>query len=193
MASKNTINFVTGNKNKLKEVVAFLKGNEAFEVKSVALDLPEYQGEPDDVSIAKCKEAVRRLEGPVLIEDTCLCFNAMKGLPGPYIKWFLQKLGPEGIYKMLDGWDDKSGYALCTFAFCSATTNNDVMLFRGKCEGMIVPPRGPRNFGWDPCFQPHGYEQTYAEMTPELKNSISHRGRALSALADFFNNQKEIS
>ncbi|CAK8675056.1 unnamed protein product [Clavelina lepadiformis] len=134
MASKNTINFVTGNKNKLKEVVAFLKGNEAFEVKSVALDLPEYQGEPDDVSIAKCKEAVRRLEGPVLIEDTCLCFNAMKGLPGPYIKWFLQKLGPEGIYKMLDGWDDKSGYALCTFAFCSATTNNDVMLFRGKCE-----------------------------------------------------------
>ncbi len=60
------------------------------------LDLPEYQGEPDDVSIQKCREAARRIPGPVLTEDTSLCFNALHGLPGPYVKWFLKKIQPEG-------------------------------------------------------------------------------------------------
>ena len=60
------------------------------------VDLPEYQGEPDDICIQKCKEASKVIQGPVLIEDTCLCFNALGGLPGPYIKWFLKKLGPAG-------------------------------------------------------------------------------------------------
>lgn len=60
------------------------------------IDLPEFQGEPDDISQAKCKEAAKIIKGPVLVEDTCLCFNALGGLPGPYIKWFLDKLKPEG-------------------------------------------------------------------------------------------------
>lgn len=41
--------------------------------------------------------------GAVMVEDTSLCFNAYKGLPGPYVKWFLQKVGPDGLYKMLGG------------------------------------------------------------------------------------------
>ena len=61
------------------------------------IDLPEYQGEADDVAIQKCREAARHIKAPVIIEDTCLCFKAMGGLPGPYIKWFLKKLGPEGV------------------------------------------------------------------------------------------------
>uniref|UniRef100_H2Z6T7 Inosine triphosphate pyrophosphatase n=1 Tax=Ciona savignyi TaxID=51511 RepID=H2Z6T7_CIOSA len=187
MATRKTISFVTGNKNKLKEVQFFLKGNDSIKITSVPLDLPEYQGEADKVSRQKCTEATKQLSGPVLIEDTCLCFNAMVGLPGPYIKWFLQKLGPEGLYKMLDGWPDKSGYALCTFAYSSGMEGEEIVLFRGKCEGTIVPPRGQRNFGWDPCFQPSGYDQTFAEMPAELKNSISHRGKALEELSKFFN------
>nr|XP_002131447.1 inosine triphosphate pyrophosphatase [Ciona intestinalis]F6Y089.1 RecName: Full=Inosine triphosphate pyrophosphatase; Short=ITPase; Short=Inosine triphosphatase; AltName: Full=Non-canonical purine NTP pyrophosphatase; AltName: Full=Non-standard purine NTP pyrophosphatase; AltName: Full=Nucleoside-triphosphate diphosphatase; AltName: Full=Nucleoside-triphosphate pyrophosphatase; Short=NTPase [Ciona intestinalis] len=186
MASRKTISFVTGNKNKLKEVQQFLHGSSSINITSVPLDLPEYQGEPDDVSKQKCAEASKQLSGPVLIEDTCLCFNAMGGLPGPYVKWFLEKLGPEGIYKMLDGWEDKSGYALCTFAYSNGLQGDDVLLFRGKCEGTIVPPRGPRTFGWDPCFQPNGFNETYAEMSSELKNSISHRGKALEALSEYF-------
>ena len=53
----------------------------------------------------------------VMVEDTCLCFNAMHGLPGPYCKWFLQKLGHDGLNRMLVGFDDKSAYAQCTFAY----------------------------------------------------------------------------
>ena len=55
--------------------------------------------------------------GAVMVEDTSLCFNAMGGLPGPYIKWFLQKLGHEGLNKMLAGFEDKTGYAQCIFAY----------------------------------------------------------------------------
>lgn len=90
-----------------------------------------------------------------------------------------------GLYKLLAGFEDKSAWALCTFAFC-AGKDEPVQLFRGRTEGRIVEPRGPRDFGWDPCFQPDGYEKTYAELPKEVKNSISHRYRALAALSENF-------
>ena len=64
---------------------------------SEKIDLPEYQGEPSEIAIAKCKEAARHVKGPVMTEDTSLCFNALGGMPGPYIKWFLDKIKPEGL------------------------------------------------------------------------------------------------
>ena len=53
----------------------------------------------------------------MIVEDTCLCFEAYHGLPGAYIKWFLAKIGLEGLNKMLAAFDDKRAYALCSFAF----------------------------------------------------------------------------
>jgi inosine triphosphate pyrophosphatase len=70
-------------------------------VDGVEIDLPEFQGEPEDIAIKKCEQAVREVDGPVIVEDTCLCFNALGGLPGPYVKWFLQTLKPEGLPKLL--------------------------------------------------------------------------------------------
>ena len=52
----------------------------SFEVKTQKLDLPELQGEPDDISVEKCRLAMKEVSGPVLVEDTCLCFNAMGGV-----------------------------------------------------------------------------------------------------------------
>ena len=72
-----------------------------FQFISKKIDLPEYQGEPEEITIQKCKEAAKEIQGPVLIEDTCLCFNALGGMPGPYIKWFLDKIGPQGMNKSL--------------------------------------------------------------------------------------------
>ena len=60
-----------------------------------------------------------QVNGPVMVEDTCLCFNALGGLPGPYIKWFLDGTGHEGLNKMLEGFEDKSAYAECVFSFCA--------------------------------------------------------------------------
>lgn len=52
-----------------------------------------------------------------MVEDTCLCFEALGGLPGPYCKWFVEKVGLDGLNKMLAGFEDKGAYALCLFAF----------------------------------------------------------------------------
>lgn len=57
--------------------------------------------------------------GPVICEDTSLCFNAMNGLPGVYIKWFLESIGLDGLNKMLIGFDDKTAYAQCIFGYMS--------------------------------------------------------------------------
>ena len=67
-----------------------------LQIVSQDIDLPEFQGEPDEICKAKCLEATKHVDGPILIEDTCLCFNALGGMPGPYIKWFLKAVGPAG-------------------------------------------------------------------------------------------------
>ena len=94
---------------------------------------------------------------------------------------------------MLSGFDDKSAYALCTSAYFSGNADDQVRLFKGRTDGQIVSPRGPTDFGWDPCFQPIGYDQTYAEMSKESKNAISHRSRALFALKEYFNSHANVS
>ena len=144
----------------------------------------------------KCVTASERVGGPVLVEDTALCFSALGGLPGVYIKWFLKKLGPHGLPRLLADFEDKSARAVCTFAYC-ASPGQPVTLFEGRCEGHIVAePRGPHTFGWDPIFQPAEQvagapAQTYAEMDSAQKNGISHRSRALAKLAPFLS--KELS
>lgn len=185
--TKPVITFVTGNAKKLEEVKAILAGKgigAMAEVVSRKLDLPELQGEPLDISRAKCRLAAKEVGSAVMVEDTCLCFNALGGLPGPYIKWFLEKLGHSGLNNLLAAYEDKSGYAQCVFAF---TTGPDAepVVFDGRTPGRIVPARGPTDFGWDPVFQPdEGEGKTYAEMDKDKKNAISHRRRALDLLVD---------
>ncbi|CAJ0895403.1 2859_t:CDS:2, partial [Entrophospora sp. SA101] len=69
------------------------------------------------------------------------------------------KLGHDGLNKMLSGFEDKSAYALCTFAYSSGQ-NDEPILFEGRTNGKIVEARGPNNFGWDPIFQPDGFDKT---------------------------------
>uniref|UniRef100_A0AAF5HYL8 Inosine triphosphate pyrophosphatase n=1 Tax=Strongyloides stercoralis TaxID=6248 RepID=A0AAF5HYL8_STRER len=185
---KSVLKFVTGNPNKLREVQAIISTNPHYVVEAVDLDLPEFQGTPEEIAKKKCSIAVEKVEGPVIVEDTSLCFNAMGGLPGPYIKWFLKELKPEGLFKMLHGFEDKSGYSLCIFAYCEGK-GCPIKLFKGKNDGKIVSPRGSTTFGWDPIFQPEGFDQTYAEIDSKIKNKISHRSRALTSLCEYLNNE----
>lgn len=175
--------FVTGNAKKLEEVRAILGASIPFQ--SLKLDLPELQGEPEEISKEKARIAAKEVNGPVLVEDTCLCFNALKGLPGPYIKWFLQKIGHQGLNNLIMAYEDKSAYAMCIFSLALGP-NVEPITFVGKTLGKIVPARGPNDFGWDPIFQPDGYEQTYAEMPKEEKNKISHRSKALALVKSHF-------
>ncbi|KAL9125493.1 MAG: hypothetical protein Q9175_008067 [Cornicularia normoerica] len=178
------LNFITGNKNKLAEVKAIL--SDVVLLQSQFLDLTEIQGTIKDISMDKCRRAAAIIGGPVLTEDTCLCFNALKELPGPYIKWFLQALGHEGLNNLLVGFKDKSAQAVCTFAYSSGP-GQEPSIFEGRVTGKIVPARGPTTFGWDPIFEYDG--ETYAEMDKAKKNMLSHRAIALSKLRQWLQTQ----
>jgi len=176
-----SITFVTGNPGKLREVIAILGNDLPFTITNNDIDLPEFQGTASEIAIEKCKLAAEKMNGPVMCEDVSLCFNALGGLPGPYIKWFLKNSGPAGLEVLLKGFEDKTAYAQCVFAFCSGP-GAEVQLFDGRTNGVIVPPRGSNAFGWDPIFQPEGFATTFAEMDTDTKNSISHRKKALEEL-----------
>lgn len=180
-AVRHNVNFITGNANKLREVKAILEP--AIQVDSQALDLIEVQGTVEEVTLDKCRRAADLVGGPVLVEDTCLCFNALNDLPGPYIKWFLTSIGLDGLNNLLAAYEDKSAKAICTFAY-SAGPGHEPLLFQGVTDGKIVPPRGPAVFGWDSVFEYQG--QTYAEMDKVEKNKISHRFKALEKLQAWF-------
>ncbi|RKO92851.1 inosine triphosphate pyrophosphatase [Blyttiomyces helicus] len=185
MSTPRLVTFVTGNAGKLREVQAILPPTGPIKITSEALDLPELQGTTHQVARDKCIRAAEAINGPVLTEDTCLCFNALKGLPGPYIKWFMKSVGHDGLNRMLAGFDDKSAFALCTFAY-SAGPGEEPIIFEGRTDGRIVPARGPTTFGWDPIFEPEGFDLTYAELPAETKNGISHRYKALKKVQEHF-------
>ena len=154
------------------------------------LDISETQGDSAEyITTEKCRLAAERIGGAVMVEDTSLCFNALAELPGPFIKWFLAKLGHEGLNNMLAAYEDKTAFAQCIFAV-TAGPGAKVHLFVGRTHGRIVPARGPTDFGWDPIFEPaESQGLTYAEMEKEEKNAISHRFRALSQLREFLQTQ----
>ena len=195
VGANKIINFVSGNKNKLAELCDIF--NEHFkdiQIKQLDIDLPELQGLPEDIVKGKLKLALEKgknLEGPVLVEDTSLCFNAYGGLPGPYIKYFLKAIKPEGLYKMASAFDDHTAYAQSIFGL-QKNEKDEPHLFIGKTEGEIVSPRGPNYFGWDPCFQPKDYTQTYAEMGVNEKNKISHRAKSTQAMITWIKENPEL-
>lgn len=191
---KPLVTFVTGNQKKLEEVKRILGGDGSadlpFTITNRKVDLPELQGDPIDIAKEKCSIAAREVGDAVITEDTSLCFTALKGLPGPYIKWFLESCGHEGLNNMISFSEDKSAYAQTVVTFCPGP-GKDVVVFDGRTMGKIVPARGPPDFGWDPIFQPdEGAGLTYAEMSKEGKDAISHRSRAFSQLRSYFTNEK---
>jgi inosine triphosphate pyrophosphatase len=186
------IYFVTGNKKKWEEVKLILGPHLPNALDTESLDLPEIQGTIEEIAIYKCKYAVNQLSSAVIVEDTALVFDEMNGMPGPYIKWFLDSLRLEKLSLLarsfstaLIGQDPCKARAICTMAYCSGP-NEEPILFQGVTQGSISSPKGPENFGWDPIFVPEGHTQTYAEMSKEQKNSVSHRFRALDKLIRFF-------
>jgi inosine triphosphate pyrophosphatase len=194
-----SITFVTGNKKKLEEVKRILSSccdNDMSEFPFIIcnkkLDLPELQGDdPLEIAREKCALAAKDVGGPVITEDTSLCFTALQGMPGPYIKWFLEKCGHEGLNNMIQFSKDKSGYAQTVVGFC-AGPGKEVMVFDGRTMGQIVPPRGSLDFGWDPIFQPdEGHGKTYAEMSKAEKDAISHRSRAFGKLRTYLESEAE--
>ena len=153
-----------------------------FPVERVDLDLLEPQAlDPGEIVEAKARDAFARLRAPVLVEDSGLAIDAWNGFPGALVKWMERSVGLEGIARMLDAFADRRAVAVCVVA---SFDGERLVVARGEAPGSIVAsPRGTRGFGWDPLFVPEGATRTFAEMSPEEKDRVSHRRRAWDELA----------
>lgn len=149
------------------------------------IDLPEIQGTDDEIIACKAKYAKDILKNtPFIVEDTSLEFDALNGMPGPYIKWFLKYTKVENIVKMLQSFDNKSAKAVCNIAY---SDGDCIHYIKGICFGSIVNQKGTSTFGWDNIFKPDGFEITFGEMELSQKNNISHRGKAVESLKKILN------
>lgn len=169
--------FITSNAGKFKEISDFIP-----DLKQLELDLEEIQSLDTHVIIShKLDQAAKAHNGAFIVEDTSLELRSLKGLPGPLIKYFEQTLGIEGFASLAMKYEDRSAIAKSTLGYRAET--GEVKFFEGTLEGTIVAPRGTKNvFGWNAIFQPHGYSETFAEMSIEEKNRISMRGLATKKL-----------
>jgi non-canonical purine NTP pyrophosphatase (RdgB/HAM1 family) len=115
-----------------------------------------------------------------MVEDTGLYLNALHGLPGALVRWFLVTIGPGGICALIPAGADRGATARTAVALCDG---EDVEIFVGETRGAIAPtPAGAGGFGWDPIFLPLGASRTFAEMDQTEKNVYSMRRQALERL-----------
>ncbi|MBI2594314.1 non-canonical purine NTP pyrophosphatase [Candidatus Curtissbacteria bacterium] len=170
---------VTTNPDKLAEINEILGTGH----KVSKIDVPEIQSlDLDEVITHKAKEAYKRLKKPVLVEDISFEIDALKGLPGTLIKFFMQTLGPQGTAKLIRG----KNRGVTTIAAVAIYDGLNLKIFKGKVRGSLTTEeKGKSGFFFDKIFIPDGYNQTYAQMPPSLKNKISHRAKALLKVKEY--------
>lgn len=171
------ISLITGNEGKAREYATLL----GIEVSAVKEDLIEIQSlDVVDVVTRKVQDAWSKVHSPVLVDDTGLTLNAWNGLPGALVAWFLNSVGPQGILDMAAGVTDRAATVTTALGYADA---NGVRVFTGTLQGRLTTERrGDGGFGYDSIFVPAGGDLTFAEMSSEEKNQISHRRLAVEEL-----------
>lgn len=177
--------FLTGNAGKLREVRAAMPSIEAWDI-----DLPEIQSaDGRQIIEAKLLEAARhKPDQALLVEDTSLYLDALGGLPGPLVKWFITKesLGLAGLAELAAARQNDKAHATTWLGLLlPGATEPQLHFFEGTVTGKIVSPRGDQGFGWDPIFVPDGSAHSFAEMDAEEKAHYSMRSLALAQLTRF--------
>ena len=169
------ITLVTGNKNKLKEFQSILKDLQ-FQVEK--LDLDEIQSmDLKEICKDKVERAHNKLQRSVIIEDTGFFIDELKGLPGPFIKFFEQKLGPSASLKLLENSTNRKAKQICSIAY---QDSENQIIVTGECSGVVTEElKEGEGFGFDFCFIPDGYDKTFSQLGLEEKNKISARRKAI--------------
>ena len=120
---------------------------------------------------------------PAIADDSGLCVDALDGRPGVFSARYAET-NEERIAKLLGELEGKTNRnAKFVSAICCYFSEDDYFCVRGECLGKILTEaKGQEGFGYDPVFVPLGEELTFAEMTAEMKDKFSHRGKSLEAL-----------
>lgn len=179
---------VSSNPNKGIEAERIL----GMPVLRVAMPLPEIQA-PTVEEITRYKLDVARTKsyGRLIVEDVSLGFDALGNFPGPYVRWLLEAAGGKGLAAIAYALNDRGAKAQCCVGYWNGSV---VKSFMGETAGeILVEPRGERHFGWDAWFRPEGSEKTFAQMSDDEKDAVSHRGKAYRKLAEHLRGESEAS
>jgi non-canonical purine NTP pyrophosphatase (RdgB/HAM1 family) len=175
----NNLILVSSNPNKGIEAERIL----GMPILRVSMPLPEIQAATvEDVARYKLEAARAKGYGRLIVEDVSLGFEELGNFPGPFVRWLLEAAGGRGLAAMAYALNNRAALAQCCVAYWDG---NSGRIFMGECKGeVLVQARGEQKFGWDAWFQPRGSSKTFAEMTPEEKDRVSHRGEAYRKLAE---------
>jgi len=185
--------FATNNHNKLKEVQALIPQH----IKLLSLidigcseDIPETQDTIEGNAIQKANFIKTKYGYNCFADDTGLEVEALNGEPGIYSARYAgeQRNVNDNMNKLLKELENKPKKSAQFKTVIALHIDAQLQTFTGICKGKItLTKRGNKGFGYDPIFMPNGYNQTFAEMDLKLKNSIGHRGKAVSQLIAFLN------
>lgn len=187
--------FATNNKNKLKEMREIIDG--LYHVMSleeigcheeIIEDADTIQGNAK----IKADFITNRYHIDCFADDTGLEVEALNGAPGVYSARYAGEhcSYQDNVNKMLNALDGVENRKAVFRTVIALNLEGETYYFEGRCEGQITKEqRGSEGFGYDPIFQPDGFDETFAELGSEVKNSISHRGRATRKLIEFLKNK----
>ncbi len=185
--------FATGNLNKAAEVRSMLpKGTELLTLKDLDLkeDIPETAPNLEGNAVLKANYIVDRFGIDCFADDTGLEVYSLNNEPGVFSARYAgeQKNSEDNMNLLLSKLTDKEDRSARFRTVIALHINGEMHTFEGIVEGKIIQEkRGDEGFGYDPIFVPDGYNETFAEMSMEEKNKISHRARAFSKMFEYLN------
>ena len=183
--------FATNNAHKMEEVAAML-GNEYRLVTlrecGITEEIPENEPTIEGNALQKARYVHERTGADCFADDTGLEVDALGGAPGVHSARYATdghdfEANMRLLLRNMEGKSDRRARFRTVIALI---LDGEEYVFEGVVEGRITEqPAGDHGFGYDPVFVPEGETETFAEMAPERKNAISHRGRAVRRFADF--------
>ncbi|MGK0447340.1 MAG: XTP/dITP diphosphohydrolase [Polaribacter sp.] len=188
--------FATNNLNKLKEVQEMLPSSiELLSLKDIHCfdEIDETETTLEGNAQLKADYITQKFGFNCFADDTGLEVESLDGKPGVYSARFAGEPSnsENNMQKLLVDLETKSNRKAQFRTAVSLNINEKKFLFEGICKGEILTSKqGEKGFGYDPIFKPEGFEQSFAEMTSEEKNKISHRGIAIQKLVEFLSNYK---
>ena len=185
--------FATHNPNKLKEVQLLLP--ETITLLSLndincRDEIPETADTLEENAWQKVNFIVQKYGYDCFADDTGLLVESLNGAPGVYSARYAgdQKDAGDNMDKLLRELKGKANRTAQFVTVIALHIKKEKQTFKGVVEGEIIhEKRGEGGFGYDPIFLPKGYNQTFAELPLQIKNEISHRGKAVQKLIDYLN------
>lgn len=187
----STIVFATANPNKVREIQAQMGDKYKFQSLTdigCTEDVPETRDTIIGNALQKAEYVHENYQVNCFAEDTGLMIDALNGAPGVYSARYAgpardSKANVAKVLKELTGVENRAAHFKTVIALI---LDGETHTFEGVIHGKIIAaPRGTGGFGYDPIFQPNGYEQTFAEMASEEKYKISHRALATANFMAF--------